>query len=141
MAKAEQVGHQARGRGDDQRVAHQLAHKAALRMACHGPDGGHVEQRHAHADQHRNQQQALRARQPLGQRQADERIEAKRHLRAGRVVAPVDVPAQQRQVGQAVRQRNAAMPSSRPAPIRLDAAPRSRGLFTMDWNSSTGNRK
>jgi hypothetical protein len=73
------------------------------------------------ADQHRNQQQALRARQPLGQCQAYERIEAKGHLRAGRVVAPVDVPADQRQVGQAVRQRYAGDAQQQP---RTDQAGR-----------------
>jgi hypothetical protein len=71
--------------------------EAALPMAGHGPDGAHVEQRHAHADQHGDQQQALRAGQPLGQRQRDEGVEAERHLRAGGVVAPVDVrPSQGR---------------------------------------------
>ena len=33
------------------------------------------------------------------------------------------------------------MPSARPAPIRPEAACRSSGVRTMDWNSSTGNRK
>ncbi len=32
-------------------------------------------------------------------------------------------------------------PSVRPAAIRLEAAPRSSGVRTMEWNSSTGNRK
>ncbi|EWS64193.1 hypothetical protein Y695_02566 [Hydrogenophaga sp. T4] len=32
-------------------------------------------------------------------------------------------------------------PSVKPAAMRLEVAPRSSGLFTMDWNSSTGNRK
>jgi hypothetical protein len=41
----------------------------------------------------------LRAGQALGQRQADEGVEAKRHLRAGRVVAPRRGAAQPGQCG------------------------------------------
>ena len=32
-------------------------------------------------------------------------------------------------------------PSEMPAPMRLEAWLRSSGLFTMLWNSSTGNKK
>ena len=41
--KAQQVGHQARRRGDDERIAQQLAHKALAAVARHGPHGCHVE--------------------------------------------------------------------------------------------------
>jgi hypothetical protein len=76
-------------------------------MARHRPDCGHVEQRHADADQDRNHLQALRAGQAIGQRQRDEGVEAKRHLRTRRMVAPVDVRADPGQVGQRVSERNA----------------------------------
>ena len=92
--KTHQVGHQPCGRGQNQRVAQQLAGKAVLALACHGPDSGHVEQRHTDANQHRNQQQALAACQALGQRQANEGVEAECHLGTGRMVARVDMPSQ-----------------------------------------------
>ncbi len=73
-----------------ERVAHQLAQEAALGVPGHGPYRGDVEERHADADQHRDQLQALGAGQAVGQGQGDEGVEAKGHLRAGRVFARVD---------------------------------------------------
>ena len=60
--EAQQVGRQSRCSANDKGVAHQLAQETALGMAYHGPHRRHVKQRHTHADQHRNQQQTLRAR-------------------------------------------------------------------------------
>ena len=104
--QAGEIDQQAAERGDDQRVAGQCAQEVRLPVARHGPHCRDVHQRHAAADQHRDLLQAGRARQPLGQRQTDEGIEAKRHLRPGRVLAPVDMAAQPWQPGQQVGQRN-----------------------------------
>jgi hypothetical protein len=97
-----------RGRTDDQRVAQQLAQEAALRMACHRPDGADVEQWHTDANQHCDQQQALCAGQTLGQGQSDEGVEAKSDLGAGRVFAPRDVAPQPGPVGNGIGQCDAA---------------------------------
>ena len=112
--KAQQIGHQTADRGNDEGVAHQLAAEVGLRMPRHRPDGGGVEDGHAHADQHGNQQQALGAGQTLGHGQRDEGVETKGDLRAGRMLAAVHACAQPRQVGQQVRQRNAGAGQRQP---------------------------
>jgi hypothetical protein len=110
MRKPQQIGREPGDGGDDQRVAQQLAHEAALAVPRHGPDGRDVEDRHAHADQHGNQQHPLRPGQALGQGQPDEGVEAKRHLRTRRMVARGDMAPQPGPVRQAVGQRDAREP-------------------------------
>ncbi len=106
----QQVGCEPRHGGDDERVSQQLTTQVSLRMPGHRPHRRHIEQRHAHTDQHRNQLQALGACQLVRQRQCDEGIEAKRNLRARGMLARVDAFAQPRQVRQAVGHRDAAQP-------------------------------
>ena len=63
QSQAEHVGKEPRRGRDDQRVAHELPHQAGLSVTRHRPDRRDVEDRHHDADQHRNHQQAGRARQ------------------------------------------------------------------------------
>jgi hypothetical protein len=106
--KAQQVSQQAANRGNDEGIAQQLPTEVGLGMPGHGPNGGHIENRHAHADQHGNQQQAFRAGQALGHGQRDEGVKAKPDLRAGGMLAAIESGAQPGQIGQNIGQRNAA---------------------------------
>ncbi len=108
QGEAQQVGHQAGGGGDDQRVAQQLAPEALVGVACHGPHRAHVEDGHAAADDHRHHQQRLWAGHAVGQRQQDEGVETEPHLRTGRVQAHVDVAAQPGPVRQRVGEGDGA---------------------------------
>ena len=49
-----QVGQQTRGRGQYQGVAQQFFAKMFLTPPSHGPNGGHIHQGNAHANEHRN---------------------------------------------------------------------------------------
>jgi hypothetical protein len=78
----QQVAHQARNGGEDQRVARQFAQIALPAVARQRPHGGHVAQRHAHRHEQRHPGHAGRAGQALGQGQRHVGIEAEGRLRA-----------------------------------------------------------
>ena len=76
-------------------------------MARHGPNRAHVKQRHTHADQHGKELHTLRSGYSFRNSQANERIEAKRHLCTAGMVTPVDPAFENGDVGQRIGQRNA----------------------------------
>ena len=104
-----------------------VENKAGVGLARHGPDRPNVEQGHAKTNQHGDQQQALRSCQALGQRQANERIEAKRYLGAGCVVTPVQSRSDDGPIRQTVSKGNGAC---RQAQARADQA---GGGHHVEW--------
>ncbi len=109
-----QVGEQAAGRADDQRVTYQFTDKTALAVACHGPHRTDVHQWHTDTNQQGHQRQPRRTRQLVGQGQANERIEPKRNLGTARMLARGNVVSDTGPVRHGIGQRDTAQPE-RPA--------------------------
>ena len=101
-----QVERQGANGGHHQGVAQQLFGKLPPTATDHRPHRSDVQDGHAHPNQHRDPLQPLGTGQALGQGQANEGVEAKRHLGAARVQAPIGL-AHARQARQAVGQAHA----------------------------------
>ena len=86
QAQPQQIADQPRDRADDERVADQLAVEGMPTMPRQRPHRRDIAQRHAHRDQQRHPGKALLPAEPFGQCQRDERIEAVRDLRTGRML-------------------------------------------------------
>jgi hypothetical protein len=123
QAQTGQVGGEAGNGAQDQRVARQFAQHAVAAVARQRPHRGHVAQRLAPRDQQRDPGQTLRSGQPLGQRQADDRVEAKGRLRTGSVAPPIDAG----QPAQRIRQQHAG------ANQRQPGQPQAQRRVQLQW--------